>query len=133
KYGKLAYSSHFPFNVVPVAGSYAAGAMLALTQDDGSFGPRELTRASGAAPGIIWSEFDEIVGGQPQLLRVVVLLWNDVQVRLAYVVPTLPVRAVAAPGALGCERSAAIVRRSAPATGWEYAEAGGRALAIRRL
>jgi len=133
KYGKLAYSSHFPFNVVPVAGSYALDAMLALTHDGTSFGHRETTRASGAAPGMIWSEFDEIVAGQAQRLRVVVLLWNDIQVRLAFIQPTLAVRAVEAPGALGCERAAAIIRRSDPAAGWEYAEADGRALAIRRL
>jgi hypothetical protein len=32
-YGKLAYSTHFPFNVAPAAGSYTLDAMLALTQD----------------------------------------------------------------------------------------------------
>ncbi|MFL5805723.1 MAG: DUF2264 domain-containing protein [Roseiflexaceae bacterium] len=133
KYGKFAYSTHFPFNVVPVAGSYGLDAMLALTIDGRSFGHREITRASGAAPAMIWSEFDQLVDGQPQLLRVAVLLWNDVQVRLAFLQPTQPVRAVEAPGALGCDRPAAIVRRSDQAAGWEYAEVDGRALAIRRL
>jgi hypothetical protein len=64
---------------------------------------------------------------------VALLLWNDVQVRLAFIQPTLALRAVEAPGALGCQRAAAIIRRSDPVVGWEYAEADGRALAIRRL
>ncbi|MEK6573505.1 MAG: hypothetical protein AABZ58_04235, partial [Chloroflexota bacterium] len=55
------------------------------------------------------------------------------QIRLAFILPTLPVRAFEAPGALGCERAADIVRRSDPSAGWEYAEAEGRALGIRRL
>jgi hypothetical protein len=133
KYGKLAYTSHFPFNVVAVAGSYAPDAMLALTTDGCRFGHRATTRQSGAAPGMIWSEFDELVDGQPQLLRVAVMLWNDVQLRLTFVQPTRPVRVVEAPGALGCARAAAIVRRSNPHDDWEYAQADERALAIRKL
>jgi hypothetical protein len=38
-----------------------------------------------------------------------------------------------APGALGLEQPANIVRRSDNQTGWEYAEAEGRAIAIQRL
>jgi hypothetical protein len=43
------------------------------------------------------------------------------------------VRAFEAPGALGCEGAASVVRRSDPDAGWEYAEAEGRAVGIRRL
>lgn len=133
KYGKLAYSTHFPFNVAPVPGSYAPDAMLALTCDGLTFGHRSETRAGGVAPGLMWCEFDEAVGGQPQRVRVVVLLWNDLQIRFAFIQPSLPVRAFEAPGALGCDCAAGIVRRSDPISGWEYAEGEGRALGIRRL
>jgi hypothetical protein len=84
KYGKFAYTTHFPFNVAPAAGSYAFDAMLALTSDGVTFGHRDTTRDGGAAPGMVWCEFDEIVESQPPCAcrR---LLWRDLQVRLAYV------------------------------------------------
>lgn len=133
KYGKFVYSTHFPFNVAPVPGSYAPDAMLALTRDGLTFGHRSETRAGGVAPGRMWCEFDERLDGQPQKIRVVVVLWKDIQIRLAYIWPTLPVRAFEAPGALGCDGAAGIGRRSDPEAGWEYAEGAGRALAIKRL
>jgi hypothetical protein len=52
---------------------------------------------------------------------------------VAFLQPTLPVRAFEAPGALGCDDASNIVRRSDPDAGWEYAEVDGRALGIRRL
>ena len=133
RYGKFAYTTHFPFNVAPVAGSYAPDAVLALTRDGLTFGHRDTTRAGGAAPGMIWCEFDEIVENQPQRVRAAVLLWRDLQVRLAFVWPSLAVRAFEAPGALGCAGAASVMRCSDPAAGWEYAEAEGRALGLRRL
>ncbi|MGH2524575.1 MAG: hypothetical protein ACRDH2_18875, partial [Anaerolineales bacterium] len=133
KYGKFAYSTHFPFNVAPVPGSYAPDAMLALTRDGLAFGHRSETRAGDVAPGMMWCEFDEVLGGQPQRIRVAVVMWNDLQIRLAFIQPTLPVRAFEAPGALGCECAAGLVRRSDSTAGWEYAEVDGRALAIQRL
>jgi hypothetical protein len=68
-----------------------------------------------------------------QPLWVAVLLAGDVQIRLTVLRPTLPVMAYEAPGALGCERPADIIRRSDRGAGWEYAEAEGRAIAIQRL
>jgi hypothetical protein len=133
KYGKFVYSTHFPFNVAPVPGSYAPDAMLALTHDGLTFGHRSETRAGGVAPGMMWCEFDEGVRGQPQKVCVAVLMWSDLQIRLAFIQPTLPVRAFEAPGALGCECAAGIVRRSDSLAGWEYAEVEGRAVAIQRL
>jgi hypothetical protein len=140
KYGKFAYSTHFPFNVAPSAGAYASDGMISLTEASPlptgpgpAFGHRDTTRAGGAAPGMIWCEFDEQAGGQTHRVRAAVLMWRDVQVRVAYLQPALPVRAVEAPGTLGCEGAAAVQRRSDIAAGWEYAEAEGRALAIRRL
>jgi hypothetical protein len=133
KYGNFAYSTHFPFNVAQAANSYAPDAMIALTHDGLKFGHRDTTRAGGAAPRSIWCAFDEEVEGQPQSLQVVVLLWNDLQVRLAYIWPTLAVRAFEAPGTLGCSDAARVKRRRDPVLGWEYAEAEGRALGIRRL
>ena len=133
KYGKLAYSTHFPFNVAPVPGSYAPDAMLALSRDGQRFGHRSTTRAGGVAPGVMWCEFDEMIDGQPQTVRLAVLLWKDFQVRVALLQPTLPVRAFEAPGALGCDDASNIVRRSDPDAGWEYAEVDGRALGLRRL
>jgi len=53
--------------------------------------------------------------------------------RLTVIRPTYPVMAFEAPGALGCEKSSDIIRRSDPQIGWEYAEAEGRAIAIQRL
>jgi hypothetical protein len=133
KYGKLAYSTHFPFNVLSTGGSQAPDAMLALTLDGRAFGHRLRTRAGAAAPGLIWCRFDEVLDGEPQPVWMALLLWGDRQVRLALVRPTFPVRAFEAPGALGCDGPAGILRRSDPEAGWEYAEAEGRAVAIRRL
>ena len=133
KYGKLTYSTHLPFNVIPVRGSYAPDAMISLTSDGRAFGHRGHTRAGGVAPGFMWTKFDQILDGEPQPLWVAVLLWGDVQIRFSVIRPTFPVKAFEAPGALGCERPIDIVRRSDQHAGWEYAEADGRATAIQRL
>ena len=133
KYGKFAYSTHFPFNVAQAGNSYAPDAMIALTHDGVTFGHRDVTLAGGAAPRMMWCAFDEIIEGQSQKLQVVVLLWNDLQVRLAYIWPTLAVRAFEAPGVLGCSAASRVKRRSDSLLGWEYAEAEGRAIGIRRL
>jgi len=133
KYGKLAYSTHLPFNVIPVRGSYAPDAMISLTSDGRAFGHRGHTRAGGVAPGFMWTKFDQILDGEPQPLWVAVLLWGDVQIRFSVIRPTFPVKAFEAPGALGCEKPIDIVRRSDQQAGWEYAEADGRAIAIQRL
>ena len=133
KYGKLAYSTHFPFNAVAVNGGHGPDALPSLTADGLRFGHRTVTRRSGAAPGFIWSEFDEEVNGEPQAVRTAVLLWRDVQIVLAIIEPTLPVAAYYAPAALGVERPAGLVRRSDPAAGWEYAEGEGRAVGVARL
>lgn len=139
KYGKLAYSTHLPFNVVPASGSYAYDAMIALTRDGISFGHREATRRGGVAPGMMWCEFDEIVNGHAHTLKVAVLLWNDLQIRMALVEPRSPVRVFEAPGTLGCNGAGDVTRRSDPAAGWEYACAQAdefgeqRAVGILRL
>ncbi|HRF47411.1 MAG TPA: DUF2264 domain-containing protein [Anaerolineales bacterium] len=133
KYGKFVYSTHFPFNVVAAHGSPAPDAMVALTRDGQAFGHRVRTRDGAAAPGLIWCKYEELIDGEPQPMWAAVLLWQDLQVRLAHIRPTFPVRAFEAPGALGTERPTAIVRRSDGLAGWEYAEAEGRALGIRRL
>lgn len=133
KYGKLAYSTHFPFNVLPAQGSFAPDGMISLTRDGYTFGHRLHTRAGDVAPGFMWSRFDEVVDDELQPLWVGLMLWGDVQIRLTVIRPTLPVMAYEAPGALGCEESTNIVRRSDLQKGWEYAEANGRAIAIKRL
>ncbi len=138
KYGKLVYSSHLPFNErpvgsVPAGGSYAPDAMVALTHDGRQFGHRLRSRAGGAAPGLMWTRFDEFLGGALQAVWAAVLLAGDRQIRLAVIRPSFPVQAYEAPGALGCERVAEVRRRSDAAAGWEYAEAEGRAVAIKRL
>ena len=133
KYGKLAYSTHLPFNVVPVRGSYAPDAMVSLTSDGQRFGHRGHTRAGGVAPGLMWCKFDQTIDDELQPLWIAVLLWRDVQIRLTIIRPTYPVMAFEAPGALGCEKPIDIIRRSDGQAGWEYAEAEGRAIAIQRL
>ena len=133
KYGKLAYSTHLPFNVLPVRGSYAPDAMVSLTLDGITFAHRTHTRAGGVAPGFMWSKFDQLVGDELQPLWIAVLLWRDLQIRLTVLRPTLPVKAFEAPGALGCEQPNAILRRSDNQMGWEYAEVEGCAIAIQRL
>ena len=133
KYGKLAYSTHFPFNVLPAHGSYAPDAIISLTRDGHTFGHRLHTRAGAVAPGFMWSKFDELVDDELQPLWVGVLLWGDMQIRLTVIRPTLPVMAYEAPGALGCEEQMKIIRRSDEESGWEYAEADGHAIAIKRL
>ena len=133
KYGKLAYSTHLPFNVLPVRGSYAPDAMISLTRDGKAFGHRGHTREGGVAPGFMWTKFDQLIDDELQPLWIAVLLWGDVQIRLTVIRPTYPVMAFEAPGALGCEKSVNIIRRSDPQSGWEYAEVDGRAIAIQRL
>jgi hypothetical protein len=133
KYGKLAYSTHFPFNVLPVHGSYSPDAMVSLTMDGKIFAHRTRTRTGDVAPGFMWCKFDQVVSNELQPLWVAVLLWRDIQIRLTVLRPTLPVMAFEAPGALGCEKPADIMRRSDYQTGWEYAEAEGRAISIQRL
>jgi hypothetical protein len=133
KYGKLAYSTHFPPNVIPVNSGYGPDSLPILTADGRRFGQRVHTHHSGAAPGFIWSAFAEVVNDEPQAMTTAVLVWRDVQVVLAVVHPALPVSAYHAPAPLGVERAAGLVRRSDPTAGWEYAEGEGRAVAIRRL
>ena len=69
----------------------------------------------------------------PSSMRVAILMWHGIQVRLTHLLPTRRARLIEAPGALGCEGAASVTRRSDRASGWEYAEAEGRALAIKRL
>ena len=133
KYGKLSYSTHLPFNVLPVRGSYASDAMISLTRDGRTFGHRAHTRAGEVAPGFMWCKFDQVLDDELQPLWIAVLLWGDIQIRLTVIRPTYPVMAFEAPGALGCEKPADIVRRSDQQSGWEYAEVDGRAIAIQRL
>ena len=133
KYGKLTYSTHLPFNVVPVRGSFAPDAMICLTRDGYAFGHRLHTRAGDVAPGFMWSKFDQLVDDELQPLWVAVLLYGDMQIRLTVIRPTLPVIAFEGPGALSCEQAVGIRRRSDQQAAWEYAEAEGRAIGIRRL
>lgn len=133
KYGKLAYSTHLPFNVLPVRASYAPDAMISLTADGKTFGHRTHTRTGAAAPGFIWTKFDETINDEPQPIWVGVLLSGDIQIRLTVIRPTYPVMAFESPGTLGCEEPTKIRRRSDDRAGWEYAEAEGRATGIQRL
>ena len=133
KYGKLAYSSHFPFNVANVGGSSAPDSMVSLTRDGRGFGHRGQTRTGFVAPGLTWSYFTEMVDGELQGVWAAVLLWGDKQVRLSRIVPTFPVMAYEAPAALGCASASLVRRRSDTRAGWEYAEAEGRAVASGRL
>jgi hypothetical protein len=133
KYGKFAYSTHFPFNVLPVRGSFAPDAMVALTRDGKTFGHRGHTRTGGVAPGFAWCKFDQLLDDELQPLWIATVLWNDIQIRLTILRPTVPVMAFEAPGALGCEEPTTILRRSDEQMGWEYAESEGRAIAIQRL
>jgi hypothetical protein len=133
KYGKFAYSTHFPFNVLPVRGSFAPDAMVSLTRDGKTFGHRTHTRSGGVAPGFAWCKFDQLLDDELQPLWIATVLWNDLQIRLTILRPTLPVMAFEAPGALGCGEPTTILRRSDEQAGWEYAEAEGRALAIQHL
>ncbi|MEO8357731.1 MAG: DUF2264 domain-containing protein [Chloroflexota bacterium] len=133
KYGKLAYSTHFPFNVIPVRGSYAPDAMISLTHDEQSFGHRMHTRIGDVAPGFMWSKFDEVIHNELQPVWVGILMWQEVQIRLTVIRPTLPVMAFEAPGSLGYEKPASLIRRSDRSAGWEYAQVDGRAIAIQRL
>ncbi len=133
KYGKLIYSTHLPFNVLPVRGSYAPDAMISLTRDGHTFGHRLHARAGEVAPGFMWTRFEELIDDEPQPVWVAVIVYGDMQIRLTVIRPTFPVMAFEAPGALGSDQPARIQRRSDRQEGWEYAEVEGRAIAIKRL
>lgn len=139
KYGKLAYSTHFPFNVLPAGRTYAPDAMVAVTNDDKHFGHRYLIRSFGTAPGFIWTEFFEELDVDVVWMKVAILMWREVQLRFTFLQPTRKARTVEAPGALGCSGAAVVTRRSNQPEGWEYASAQERgsdevrALAIKRL
>jgi hypothetical protein len=104
-----------------------------LTRDGKRFGHRTHSRAGQAAPGFIWSRFDEVLDDEPQPLWVAVMLWGEVQIRMTIIRPTFPVMAFEAPGALGCEQPAKLLRHSDNMSGWEYAQTDGRAVSIQRL
>ena len=133
KYGKLVYSTHFPFNVIPVRGSYSPDAMVSLSRNGQAFGHRVRSRTGGVAPGFMWSRFDQVIEDELQPVWLGILLYGDVQIRLTVMRPTLPVMAFEAPGALGCDRPTQIRRSSDQHAGWEYAEVEGRAIGIQRL
>ncbi len=133
KYGKFVFSTHFPFNVLPVRNSYAPDAMVSLTRDGRNFGHRLYTRAGGVGPGFMWAKFEEELDHELQPLWTSVLLHGDLQIRVTSVRPTFQVRAYEAPGALGCDEPTKIIRRSEAEAGWEYAEVDGKAVGIRRL
>jgi hypothetical protein len=134
KYGKLVYSTHFPFNVLPAPDSYAPDAMISLTHDDEKYAHRFMSRAHGVAPGFSWCEFVENVEDDWQIVRIAIVMWRDVQIRVTRVLTSHRVRVGEAPGALGCDGAAFVTRQSHVQDGWEYAEASdGRALAIKRL
>ena len=80
-----------------------------------------------------WSKFDQLIDDELQPMWIAVLLWRDVQIRLTVIRPTLSVMAFEAPGALGCEQAANVIRRFDASASWGYAEAEGRAVAIQRL
>lgn len=133
KYGKFAYSTHFPFNVLPAGHTYAPDAMVALTSDDKHYGHRYQNRTFGVAPGLSWSEFFEDTDVDIVWMRVAVLMYGEIQLRFTFIQPTRKVRVVEAPGALGCSGAAAVTRTSNQAEGWECSQAEGRTLAIKRL
>jgi hypothetical protein len=107
--------------------------MISLTHNGQDFGHRMNTRAGQVAPSFMWSKFDQILNDEIQPLWVAILMWKDVQIRLTVIRPTFPVSVFEAPGSLGCEKPAQLMRRSDPTSGWEYAEVDSRAVAIKRL
>jgi hypothetical protein len=133
KYGKYVYSTHFPFNVVPVRGSYSPDAHVSLTYDGKHFGHRLFTRLGEAGPGFMWCKYEQVILDEPQPMWVAVVVEGDIQIRLTHIRPAFPVRAYEAPGALGTDSPTKIVRRSDAEAGWEYAEVDGKGIGIRRL
>jgi hypothetical protein len=107
--------------------------MISLTHDGQAFGHRLHTRNGEVAPGFMWCKFEQLIDDELQPLWVAIIMWKDVQIRLAIIHPTFPVMAFEAPGVLGCEKPINIIRRSDSSAGWEYAEAEDRAIAIQRL
>ena len=132
--GKFAYSTHFPFNVLPAGHTYAPDTMVAVTNDDKTYGHRYLNRAFGVAPGFIWTEFFEDMDIDVVWMRAGGLDVGRGAAALHLYPADPPGAVVEAPGALGCSGAAAVTRTSNDAEGWEYVVRAKTArLAIKRL
>ncbi|MFZ1059023.1 MAG: DUF2264 domain-containing protein [Candidatus Rokuibacteriota bacterium] len=95
KYGKLQYSSSFPFNVVPVDGSFPFDSMISLTANGGDFTHRTTTESGVVAPGFCFVDFTVSAGGGNHKVRTAGIAVRDGIFRLTEVEPdtAVPVKA----------------------------------------
>lgn len=131
-YGKLVYRSAFPFDV-PVGGGDAAadGALVAITAD-GRVAHRNESIAGSAGPGWIRSRY-RLPTTAPTLVETVVLVANELEIRVSVVDAAEPVRIRESPGAIGCRPGGGAISRDALDGGGLVATDDARTLAIRPL
>ena len=133
-YGKLTYRSGFPFDLRAGPSGPGPDATVILSGGAGvAVGHRNVSLAGGAGPGWIWSRYQLPLEPRPANATTVLLTAGEIEIRVTRLRPRSAVRAIAGPASLGAAGPASVVRRSDQDAGWEYAEAGGRAVAIRRL
>jgi hypothetical protein len=131
-YGKSMIRSHFPLTVRTAAGHPGPdGAVLFVGKRHADH--RGLTEAGEVGPGWAWSRYRAAGDGGRHDVRMVVLRWHDLEIRLTAVRPASPVRLVEAPAALGAASSAGVRRTVSDDGRWTAAWTDTRSVAIRSL
>ncbi|MBI3651590.1 MAG: DUF2264 domain-containing protein [Acidobacteria bacterium] len=131
KYGKFAYSSHFPFNVLPVDDSYAFDSMLGLTEDGRSFGHRGMSDFGESGTGFIFERFTEETKGGEHRINTAVIAKGDALVRLHRVTPHSGVAIKAHEGTYPLALNGKLTKTSGD--DWVYAQSDAGAVFIRAL
>jgi hypothetical protein len=136
KYGKFLYATTAPFNVGLADGAPAPDSMLCLLGEDRTLGHRVSTDAFAVGePGWLRMRYHQSAGGE-HLIDTVIITRGELHLR-AHRIWLAPVeqRVTAVEGAapLGVAPGAYPTIRSDVQAGWEYAEEGGRVVAILAL
>jgi hypothetical protein len=137
KYGKFVYATAAPFNVGLADGQAAPDGMLCLT-DGQEYGHRDATDAAAVGePGWLRMRYRQHVAGGDHTIETVIVTRGELHIRAHRVTldpaASAPIGAVEGAAPLGYPAGALPTISSDPRAGWEYATAGGVAVAIARL
>jgi len=135
-YGKLAYRSAFPFDV-PLDSASAGSDDSVVAIEPGEDPRRRLAHRNesirgGVGPSWIWTEY-RLPTRSPATLRTIVLLIDDVEIRVTRVVPGSSIRLRAGGAALGTNDEQAIACRQNASDRTIQVSAGDKVVAIRAL